>query len=117
MAPQKTGHSWQCSQRICKNLEVNAADTPINAFTQVINKNKLQIDINSRKVDCLIDTGAQISCISRYILQQVAPTADIHPAELKAVVGVCGERHPVLGATTLIFSCDGYSFFTKLLCF
>ena len=61
-------------------------------------------------MDCLLDTGAAICAISHHLLKQVAPNAQIRPSHLTAIVGVCGERHSVLGMVELNFHCEGQSF-------
>ena len=61
-------------------------------------------------VQCLVDTGAEISAMSKHLLNQVAPNATIRPSNLSNIVGVCGEVHKVLGQVELPFECEGLQF-------
>ena len=61
-------------------------------------------------MDCLLDSGAEICAISHHVLKQVAPSEPLKPSDLTAIVGVCGERHSVLGMVDLSFECQGLTF-------
>jgi hypothetical protein len=48
--------------------------------------------------------------MSKYLLDEVAPDAKIRRSHLQQIVGVCGERHQVLGQVDLTFKCNGVAF-------
>ena len=113
MAPKGAKkNQWLCSKKACKkssNSQVDTEGTVMN-FTPILNKNKMQIRFGKHSVLCLVDTGADISAISKHLLNQVAPNAEVRPSKLSRVVGVCGERHNVLGQVELEFECQGLHF-------
>ena len=111
MAPKhKQKRQWICSVNVCKANSSNANDEPGMTFTPKLHKNLMKVKVGNQAVDCLLDTGAAICAISQHLLKQVAPSAQIKPSHLTAIVGVCGERHSVLGMVELNFSCEGQSF-------
>ena len=79
-------------------------------FTPKLNKNRMQVKFGKQTVQCLVDTGAEISAISQHLLNRVAPDATIRPASLSNIVGVCGEIHRVLGQVELDFECEDLQF-------
>ena len=111
MAPKRNqGNQWYCSAKICKTTACTSSEKPSMAFTPKLNKNLMQIKLGNQTVNCLLDTGAEISAISHHLLKQVAPEAQIRQSNLINIVGVCGERHSVLGLVDLNFECEGLSF-------
>ena len=70
----------------------------------------MQVQFGKHTVQCLVDTGAEISAMSKHLLNQVAPNATIRPSNLSNIVGVCGEVHKVLGQVELPFECEGLQF-------
>ena len=111
MAPKhKQKRQWLCSVNVCKANSSNANDEPGMTFTPKLHKNLMKVKVGNQAADCLLDTGAAICAISQHLLKQVAPSAQIKPSHLTAIVGVCGERHSVLGMVELNFSCEGPSF-------
>ena len=113
MAPKGAKkNQWLCSKKACKknsNSQVDTEGTVMN-FTPILNKNKMQIRFGKHSILCLVDTGADISAIRKHLLNQVAPNAEVRPSKLSRVVGVCGERHNVLGQVELEFECQGLHF-------
>ena len=65
---------WMCSSKACKTKDENHSK-PVMAFTPKLDKNLLKIKVGSHTVDCLLDSGAEISAISNHVLKQLAPTA------------------------------------------
>ena len=112
MAPKGAKkHQWLCSKKVCKNNSDNSdTESPVMNFTPKLNKNRMQIRFGKHTVQCLVDTGADISAISRHLLKQVAPNAEIRPSTTSKIVGVCGEVHTVLGQVELDFECQGLHF-------
>ena len=112
MAPKGAKkHQWLCSKKVCKNNSDNSdTESPVMNFTPKLNKNRMQIRFGKHTVQCLVDTGADISAISRHLLNQVAPNAEIRPSTTSKIVGVCGEVHRVLGQVELDFECQGLHF-------
>ena len=111
MAPKhKQKRQWICSVNVCKANSINTTDEPVMTFTPKLHKNLMKVKVGNQAVDCLLDTGAAICAISQHLLKQVAPGAQIKPSHLTAIVGVCGERHSVLGMVELNFSCECQSF-------
>ena len=72
-------------------------------FTPKLNKNRMQVKFGKHTVQCLVHAGAEISAMSKPLLNQVAPNARIRPSNLSNIVGVCGEVHRVLGQVELPF--------------
>ena len=111
MAPrQKHRNKWLCSKQACKSENKVDPDCPIMNFTPKLNKNKMNIRFGKHSVQCLVDSGASISAISKHLLSRVAPEASVTPASLSNIVGVCGEIHKVLGQVDLEFECEGLIF-------
>ena len=111
MAPKSAKkHQWLCSKKTCKNERSVDPDCPVMNFTPKLNKNRMQVKFGKHTVQCLVDTGAEISAMSKHLLNQVAPNATIRPSNLSNIVGVCGEVHKVLGQVELPFECEGLQF-------
>ena len=111
MAPRwKNRRQWLCSRQACKSENKVDPDCPVLNFTPKLNKNKMNIKFGKHSVQCLVDSGAGISAISKHLLSRVAPEAMVRPATLTNIVGVCGEIHQVLGQVDLEFECDGLFF-------
>ena len=112
MAPKGAKkHQWLCSKKVCKkNSDNSDTESPVMNFTPKLNKNRMQIRFGKHTVQCLVDTGADISAISRHLLNQVAPNTEIKPSTTSKIVGVCGEVHRVLGQVELDFECQGLHF-------
>ena len=108
MAPrQKNRRQWLCSRQTCKSESKVDPDCPVLNFTPKLNKNKMNIRFGKHSVQCLVDSGATISAVSKHLLSRVAPEANVTPASLSNIVGVCGEIHKVLGQVELEFECEG----------
>ena len=111
MAPKSAKkHQWLCSKKTCKSESSVDPDCPVMNFTPKLNKNRMQVKFGKHTVQCLVDTGAEISAMSKHLLNQVAPNATIRPSNLSNIVGVCGEVHKVLGQVELPFECEGLQF-------
>ena len=111
MAPKSAKkHQWLCSKKTCKNESSVDPDCPVMNFTPKLNKNRMQVKFGKHTVQCLVDAGAEISAMSKHLLNQVAPNATIRPSNLSNIVGVCGEVHRVLGQVELPFECEGLQF-------
>ena len=111
MAPrQKNRRQWLCSRQACKSENKVDPDCPVLNFTPKLNKNKMNIRFGKHSVQCLVDSGATISAVSKHLLSRVAPEANVTPASLSNIVGVCGEIHKVLGQVELEFECEGLFF-------
>ena len=111
MAPKTTKRNqWMCSKKVCKTVNIVDPDQEIINFTPKLNKNRMQVKFGKQTVQCLVDTGAEISAISQHLLNRVAPDATIRPASLSNIVGVCGEIHRVLGQVELEFECEDLQF-------
>ena len=67
MAPKGAKkHQWLCSKKVCKNNSDNSdTESPVMNFTPKLNKNRMQIRFGKHTVQCLVDTGADISAISQ----------------------------------------------------
>ena len=108
MGPNR--NKWLCSKRAWKSETKVDSESPVMNFTPKLNKNHMQIRFGKHSVQCLVDTGAEISAISQHLLNRIAPYANIRPAFLSNIVGVCGEVHRVLGQVELDFECEGLQF-------
>ena len=88
----------------------SSADSPticIASTVAELDRNIIQISINGRKTHALVDTGANISCISEPLLHKLNISAPFEQSRIQQVVGVGGEVHAVLGQVTLCFSIGG----------
>ena len=109
MAPPN-GRMGICSKKICSAYQDANKKTSNVVFEPKLNKNLMTVMFGSRHIPCLLDTGADISAISKYCLNQVAPNAKIRYSNLTNITGVCGEIHKVLGTVTLDFKCEQFEF-------
>lgn len=66
-------------------------------------KNSLTITINNNKVNALIDTGAEISCISKEQLDKICKGSPMGKPTIPFVYGVSGQRLHALGTVSLDF--------------
>ena len=111
MAPRHSKRNkWLCSRKTCKGEKSVDQEHEIMNFTPKLNKNRMKIKFGKQSVYCLVDSGAEISAISKHLLDQVAPTAEIEPSSLSNIIGVCGEVHRVLGQVNLQFECEDTQF-------
>ena len=79
MAPRRNQKKqWLCSSKACKTNYEKNSEKPVMAFTPKLNKNLLKIKVEKHTVDCLLDSGGEISAISHHVLKQVAPTAQLN---------------------------------------
>ena len=116
MAPRrKNRNQCLCSKLACKSERKVDPECPVLNFTPKLKKNKINVRFGKHSVQCLVDSGATVSAISRHLLSRVAPEVRIQPASLSDIVGVCGEKHQVLGQVELEFECEGL-FFKQCFC-
>ena len=109
MAPKQKSNRM-CSKDVCASYK-NDIENPSNVvFTPTLTKNLMSVKFGKRQEKCLLDTGADISAISKSLLDQVAPEAKIKRSSLISIRGVCGEIHQVLGEAELNFECDSLQF-------
>ncbi len=67
-----------------------------------LTKNTIHVKVKQVRTTALVDTGASISCVSERFLSKVGyGPAHYHPCSLTEVIGVGGEKHPVLGVISL----------------
>lgn len=59
----------------------------------------MEAKVEYQQVKCLVDSGANISCINQYILHCVKPNAIVQKSKITSGIGVCGEVHSILGTT------------------
>ena len=83
-------NKWLCSRKTCKGEKSVDQEHEIMNFTPKLNKNRMKIKFGKQSVYCLVDSGAEISAISKHLLDQVAPNAEIEPSSLSNIIGVCG---------------------------
>lgn len=104
MAPKKFNKgSWCCSKKFCASLVSSPAVRPNFEFSSKLDRNFVCAQFGKKTVNCIIDSGAAISCISRHFLKKVEPDAKIVYSNIATVRGVCGEIHSVLGECELDF--------------
>lgn len=82
----------------------------MNTFSPKLQGNTMEIKFGKHLTNCLVDTGAQISAISKRFLDVVAPDIGISPSRIQRIVGVCGEVHHALGEVNLTFQCQDLNF-------
>lgn len=58
-------------------------------------------------VSALIDTGANISCVSRSLLHRIGLNKPLEHSKISQVFGVGGYTHKIEGCSTLAFMLGG----------
>ena len=95
-----------CNINVCrrdKDLEVQDGNYEHICLKIPVKHNIISVQLNSHHVRTLVDTGAEISCICEHVLKECGVMYKLGPSNLN-VVGVCGERHGVLGTIDLPFT-------------
>lgn len=59
----------------------------------------MEAKVEYQQVKCLVDSGANISCINQYFLHCVKPNAIVQKSKITSGIGVCGEVYSILGTT------------------
>ena len=72
-------------------MEVNVATS--------LDRNTILLEINGRKIQSLVDSGASISCLQKSTFDKINQnnSIEIQPSNITRIVGVGGERHQVSG--------------------
>lgn len=103
--------NWCCSKTNCKINSAHSKQLITDVgFKPKLEKNFMTIKIGDHRTPCLVDSGADICAISKYLLDIVAPEAELRRSHLQVIVGVCGEQHKVLGQVDITFQCEGVKF-------
>ena len=84
----------------------------ISTVTNLSDKNFIKINLEKAGTKALVDTGAQISCISEQFLKIAAPKLykNYEKSPYSNVLGVGGEAHRILGTVRLILAIEGTHF-------
>ena len=90
------------------NITDNAStQTPFEEIfvTTSLDRNSIVIDLNGKRCQALVDSGASVSCIEKSLFNKYKDVV-LKPSTLVGIIGVGGERHSVLGQAkfTLNFS-------------
>ena len=99
------------NQSKVKNVPSKQADMEVNVATS-LDRNSILLEINGRKIQSLMDTGASISCLQKSTFDKVNQndSIKIQPSSISRIVGVGGERHQVLGQARLTLKIAGVDF-------
>ena len=99
-----------CSKDIC-NIEAKLVTQISHTnLSSPIEKNLLKVTIRNNELTSLIDTGASISCVSFNTLDKIFGQfhqTKLKTSKIKAIRGVCGELHEVLGEAILQLNING----------
>ena len=101
MAPCRIPKGWSCRKEKCARLSCITERKPDIKFTSTMERNFVEVKVENQQVKCLVDSGANISCISQYLLHHVKSNAVIRKSKITSGIGVCAEVHSILGITTL----------------
>ena len=97
----KSANFHQSSLPSVKNDNCPKSVSPIIAIITELNKNTILGTVGDKKTQCLLDTGAEISCISESFLDRVSLNqVQLVPSEYQEVLGVGGTKHKILGKFT-----------------
>ena len=108
MVQYKYKLNWHCSKKSCSAYSATIDQSTCNlSLSTPLEGNYVHIDICKQTSKALIDTGAQISCMSEHIYRKSFKNYEIRPSSLTNIVGVCGEVHRILGLVTVPFRLDG----------
>ena len=108
MVQYKNKLNWHCSKKSCSAYSATIDRSTCNlSLSTPLEGNYVHIDFGKQTSKALIDTGAQISCMSEHIYRKSFKNYEIRPSSLANIVGVCGEVHRILGLITVPFRLDG----------
>ena len=108
MVQYKNKLNWHCSKKSCSAYSATIDRSTCNlSLSTPLEGNYVHIDFGKQTSKALIDTGAQISCMSEHIYRKSFKNYEIRPSSLANIVGVCGEVHRILGLVTVPFRLDG----------
>ena len=108
MVQYKNKLNWHCSKKSCSAYSATIDRSTCNlALSTPLEGNYVHIDFGKQTSKALIDTGAQISCMSEHIYRNSFKNYEVRPSSLTNIVGVCGEVHRILGLITVPFRLDG----------
>ena len=108
MVQYKNKLNWHCSKKSCCAYSATMDRSTCNlSLSTPLEGNYVHIDFGKQTSKALIDTGAQISCMSEHIYRKSFKNYEIRPSSLANIVGVCGEVHRILGLITVPFRLDG----------
>ena len=95
---QKPSKSNQSANHQCANVN----------FTQTIEKNTIRVSVAGVKTNALVDTGANISCVSNSFLSKTNLFNDrLDRSNFSFIKGVTGQKLRVLGKVVLPISFEG----------
>lgn len=81
-------------------MEVNVATS--------LNRNTILLEVNGKKIQTLVDSGASVSCIQKATFDKINKNSvQIQPSGIARIVGVGGERHQVLGQAKITLKISG----------
>ena len=71
--------------------------------------NTILLEINGKKIQTLVDSGASVSCFRKEIFDKINKDDrfEIRLSNIARIVGVGGERHHVLGETKITLKISG----------
>ena len=108
MVQYKNKLNWHCSKKSCSAYSATIDRSSCNlSLSTPLEGNYVLIDLGKQTSKALIDTGAQISCMSEHIYRKSLKNYEIRASSLSNIVGVCGEVHRILGLITVPFRLDG----------
>ena len=107
-----------CRKNICKQIKVNLSNVNVQNNVKIhsapLEENSLIfVKVGVNKVKTLVDTGAQISCVTQALVQRSFPNIELQRSKLHCVSGVCGEKHLILGEVELPVKIDGLILYHK----
>ena len=87
---------------------VNEEETEVNVVTS-LNRNTVFLDINGKKIQALVDSGASVSSLQKSTFDRINKdnSLKVQTSNIRNIVGVGGERHAVFGQVELTLNISG----------
>ena len=92
------GNSNNCNAESKSANQTGAEKCPSVSVVTSIHKSTVIASIRDTKVECLLDSGAQLSCISKSFFSITnLQGSKLQPSDMPKIAGVGGESHRILG--------------------
>lgn len=93
-----TENSVNCNTESKSASQTSAEKNPSVSVLTNINRSTMVVSVGQKNVECLLDSGASISCISNGFLSLTSlQDTKLLPSDIPEISGVGGEKHKILG--------------------
>ena len=107
-----TGNSGDCNagRSSVKGSKIRNRPPSVSILTNIY-RNTILASIGGKRTQCLIDTGATVSCISNaFISKTNLCDSKLKPSDISEISGVGGERHKILDVLEIPLTISGATF-------